>query len=614
MCGIIGYTGSSFLASKVVLDGLEKLEYRGYDSAGVAIIENGKITVKRDSGKLRHIRESLEKNLPTNQLAIGHTRWATHGRPTQNNAHPHKDNNSRIVLVHNGIIENFLQLRSDLKEKGHNFLSETDTEIIVHLLAENEKNEDNFKDAFFKTLSQLEGAWALSVIHVDYPDTVFIAKKNCPLLVGLTEDEGNFVSSDITAIIKYTRDVVYLEDFQAGMLTPNNLTIFDTKTKSQVNYKVEKVDWNPVMAEKGGYRHFMLKEIHEQPDVIRNTIGSNTDEESGKIFLPNINMSDDDLKNIKKIIVVACGTAFYAGLVGRYLIEKLARVTVEMDLASEFRYRDPVLDKDTLVVAVTQSGETADTLAAIVLAKEKGCKTMAIVNVQGSSIARTVDGNIFIHAGPEIGVASTKAYMAMLVAFELFAIYMANLREKIEVSFAKELIHELKILPQKIEEVLAKKESILKISQKYTKYTSMLFLGRDLNFPTALEGALKLKEISYIHAEGYAAGEMKHGPIALIDSECPVVAIVTASPTYEKVVSNVVEARSRDCRVLSIASEGDKNVYGFSDDVIKVPKVMDLLSPLLNVLPLQLFAYYVADLKGADVDQPRNLAKSVTVE
>ncbi|MCO4781053.1 MAG: glutamine--fructose-6-phosphate transaminase (isomerizing) [Candidatus Cloacimonetes bacterium] len=614
MCGIIGYTGQTYLASKIVLDGLERLEYRGYDSAGLAILTNGEISVKRDSGKLRNIREGLESGLPSNHLAIGHTRWATHGRPTQDNAHPHKDNNSRIVLVHNGIIENYLQLKSTLLEKGHKFLSDTDTEIIVHLLAENEKHEASFKDAFFKTLGQLEGAWALSVVHVDYPDTIFIAKKNCPLLIGLTEDEGNFVSSDITAIIKYTRDVVYLEDHQAGMLTPGNLDLFDTKTKTQINYNVERVDWNPVMAEKNGYRHFMLKEIHEQPDVIRNTIGTNTNEEDGSVYLPDINMSNDDLLGIRKIIVVACGTAFYAGLVGKYLVEKLARVSVEMDLASEFRYRDPVLDKDTLVIAVTQSGETADTLAAINLAKERGCKTMAIVNVQGSSIARAVDGNIFIHAGPEIGVASTKAYMAMLVAFELFALYLANLKSTIEVAVAKQLIHELKVIPQKIEEVLKDKEDILKIAQKYTQYKSMLFLGRDLNFPTALEGALKLKEISYIHAEGYAAGEMKHGPIALVDRECPVVAVVTDSPVYEKVVSNIVEARSRDCRVLSIASKGDKEVQGFSDDVIKVPKVMDLLSPLLNVLPLQLFAYYVADLKGADVDQPRNLAKSVTVE
>lgn len=614
MCGIIGYTGNKYLASKIVLDGLEKLEYRGYDSAGLATITDSKITVKRDSGKLRNIREGLEKDLPSNQLSIGHTRWATHGRPTQDNAHPHKDNNSRIVLVHNGIIENYLQLKSVLIEKGHKFLSDTDTEIIVHLLAENEKQEANFKDAFFKTLGQLEGAWALSVIHVDFPDTIFVAKKNCPLLIGLTENEGSFVSSDITAIIKYSRDVVYLEDHQAGMLTPDKLELFDVKTNSQIDYKVERVDWNPVMAEKNGYRHFMLKEIHEQPDVIRNTIGSNTNEEEGSVFLPNIKISDEELKGIRKIIIVACGTAFYAGLVGKYLIEKLARVSVEMDLASEFRYRDPVLDQDTLVVAVTQSGETADTLAAIKLAKEQGCKTMAIVNVQGSSIARTVDGNIFIHAGPEIGVASTKAYMAMLVAFELFALYLANLKATIDISLAKQLIHELKVIPQKIEEILKDKEDILKIAQKYTQYKSMLFLGRDLNFPTALEGALKLKEISYIHAEGYAAGEMKHGPIALVDRDCPVVAVVTDSPVYEKVVSNIIEARSRDCRVLSIASMGDQEVDGFSDDVIKIPKVMDILSPLLNVVPLQLFAYYVADLKGADVDQPRNLAKSVTVE
>ncbi|MCJ8345914.1 glutamine--fructose-6-phosphate transaminase (isomerizing), partial [bacterium] len=517
-----------------------------------------------------------EKALPENHLAIGHTRWATPGRPTQDNAHPHKDNQSRIVLVHNGIIENYIQLRADLKAKGHEFLSDTDTEIIVHLLAENEKNAKDFREAFFTTLDQLEGAWALSVIHVDYPDTIFVAKKNCPLLIGITENEGTFVSSDITAIIRYTRDVVYLDDHQVAIVTPNHLELFDTKTRSQVNFKVETVDWNPVMAEKGGYRHFMLKEIHEQPDVIRNTIGSNTDEENGQVFLPDINISDEQLKGIRKIIIVACGTAFYAGMVGKYLIEKLARISVEMDLASEFRYRNPVLDKDTLVIAVTQSGETADTLAAIMLAKERGCKTLAIVNVQGSSIARKVDGNIYIHAGPEIGVASTKAYMAMLVAFELLGIYLANLKGEIELSLAKQLIHELKVLPQKIEEVLADKEHILKIAQKYTKYTSMLFLGRDLNFPTALEGALKLKEISYIHAEGYAAGEMKHGPIALIDSECPVVAVVTDSPVYEKVVSNIIEARSRDCRVLSIASVGDHEVHGLSDDVIKVPKVLEL--------------------------------------
>jgi glutamine---fructose-6-phosphate transaminase (isomerizing) len=613
MCGIVGYTGDFKSASKLVLDGLELLEYRGYDSAGVAILNSTGLEVRRRMGKLRHIRSELEADLGENHLAIGHTRWATHGRPSEENAHPHADNAGRLVVVHNGIIENYLQLKDWLKSEGHIFTSDTDTEIIAHLIAHYE-NGDLFQ-AFLKALGDLEGAYALAVSHVDYPDQIFVACKHCPLIVGhMDEGVGSFVASDVLAMLRYCSQVVYLKDEQAGILSPSELKLFKIPGGEPLDFSLDRIEWNPVMAEKGGYRHFMLKEIHEQPDVIRNTIGSRADEEKGLVYLDEVNLSEEAISQCKRIQIVACGTAFYAGLVGKYLLEKLTRIPVHVELASEFRYREPICDEGSLVIAVSQSGETADTIAAADLAMRQGARTVGVINVRGSTLSRKVDGNLYICAGPEIGVASTKAYMAMLVAFELLALFIGGKKGVLAQDRLKSLIHKLRMIPQKLEVVLQSRDKIEALAHQFQDYKNFLYLGRDLNYPTALEGALKLKEISYIHAEGYAAGEMKHGPIALLDKDCPVVAIMTQDSVYSKVLSNVVEASSRDSRILAIASEGDEDVEKIVNDVFYVPRVDPLLSPLVNVVPLQLLAYYIADLKGADVDQPRNLAKSVTVE
>ncbi len=613
MCGIVGYTGSFSLASKLVLDGLEQLEYRGYDSAGVAIMGAGGLEVRRRMGKLRHVRSELEEGLGENHLAVGHTRWATHGRPSEENAHPHADNAGKLVVVHNGIIENYLQLKEWLKSEGHVFSSDTDTEIIAHLIAHYE-NGDLFQ-AFLKALGQLEGAYALAVCHVDHSDEIFVACKHCPLIVGhADEGQGSFIASDVLAMLRHSTQVVYLKDHQAGILSPGELKLFQIPGGEPVQYSYDRIDWNPVMAEKGGYRHFMLKEIHEQPDVIRNTIGSRADEEKGRVYLDEVNLSTEAIHQCQRIQIVACGTAYYAGLVGKYILEKLTRIPVQVELASEFRYREPICDQGSLVIAVSQSGETADTIAAVDLAKEQGARTIGVINVRGSTLARKVDGNLYICAGPEIGVASTKAYMAMLVAFELLALFMGGKKGVLDHKRLSALIHELRMIPQKLEAVLQSQEQIEQLAHQFQDYKNFLYLGRDLNYPTALEGALKLKEISYIHAEGYAAGEMKHGPIALLDKDCPVVAILTQDAVYAKVLSNVIEASSRDSRILAIANEGDENLEKVVNDIVYVPRVDPLLSPLVNVVPLQLLAYYIADLKGADVDQPRNLAKSVTVE
>jgi len=617
MCGIIGYTGQSYLASKIVLDGLEKLEYRGYDSAGLAVLQGDVIKVRRDSGKLRNIRPYLEEGVEKNTLAIGHTRWATHGKPTQENAHPHSSEDGKIVVVHNGIIENYLPLKKSLQRDGFEFKSETDTEIIVHLISHHLEalgSEATMFRAFENALKDLKGAYALAVISVNEPDTIYVARKNCPLLVGLTEDGGNFVASDVAPMLSYTRDVVFLEDEQYGIVRSSSFELFSLQTNEKIEHKVEKVEWNPVMAEKAGYKHFMMKEIHEQPDVIRNTLGSRINEEDGAVYLEEVNLDSSQLSKIRRIVITACGTAFYAGMVGKYLIERAARIPVECDLASEFRYRDPICDENTLVIAVSQSGETADTIAAIDLAKSKGAKTLGIINVKGSSLSRKVDGTLYIHAGPEIGVASTKAYMAMVVAFELLSLDFAQKLQTKTVEQVRKSITGLKHIAGQVEELLKQKEKIEKLAHAYMNYRNFLYLGRDLNFPTALEGALKLKEISYIHAEGYASGEMKHGPIALLDPDCPVVAILTKGSVYEKVVSNIQEARSRDCRVLAIGTEGDDHLLDHVDDLFLIQDVQEELIPMLAVVPLQLLAYYIADLKGADVDQPRNLAKSVTVE
>ncbi|MDD3001634.1 MAG: glutamine--fructose-6-phosphate transaminase (isomerizing) [Candidatus Riflebacteria bacterium] len=611
MCGIIGYVGNK-PANEVIFDGLTRLEYRGYDSAGIAVVDNGSIYVKKDIGKLRNIRKLLVDEFESlSTVGIGHTRWATHGRPSVFNAHPHGDCHQTLMVAHNGIIENFMHLRKQLISEGHKLVSETDSEVLAHLIEKNYNGD--LKLSLLNSVSVVEGAYAISVIHKDHPDKILCARKDAPLLIGLGSGE-NFVASDVTAILQYTRKVVYLENYEGAIITKDGVEFFNTKTGEPVEKQPVIVDWNPVAAEKGGFSHFMLKEIHEQPQVIRNTIGGRTSEEEGKIYLEELNLTGPDIYRAQRIVMVACGTAYYAGCVGKYLIEKLVKIPVECDLASEFRYRSPLVDQNTLVIAISQSGETADTLAAIKEAKTRGAKVLGVVNAKDSSMTREVDGLVYIHAGPEIGVASTKAYIAMLTALTLLALMLGKIRSVLTPEFVQEKIRELKILPQQIETVLQQKDRICEIASNFLDAKSFLFLGRGFNYPTALEGALKLKELSYIHAEGYAAGEMKHGPIALIDQDMPVMAILTDTDLYDKAISNIKEVQARSGRILAIVQEGDEDIYHLTDYVIEVPKVSNIFSPIIDVVPLQLFAYYVADLRGLDVDQPRNLAKSVTVE
>ena len=610
MCGIIGYIGSK-PANEVIFDGLTRLEYRGYDSAGIAVVDDKHIHVRKDIGKLRNIRKMLlDEFASTSTIGIGHTRWATHGRPSAFNAHPHGDCGSTLMVAHNGIIENFMKLRKQLTDSGHTFTSETDSEVLAHLIEACYKGD--LRQAVLEAVKSVEGAYAIAVIHRDHPDKILCMRKESPLIVGLGNGE-NFVASDVTAILQYTRRVVYLDNFEGAVVSRAGIEFFDLHGKTVEKTPVQ-IDWNPVAAEKGGFSHFMLKEIYEQPQVIRNTIGGRTSEEEGKIYLEELKLSGPDIYRAQRIVMVACGTAYYAACVGKYLIESLVRIPVECDLASEFRYRSPLVDANTLVIAISQSGETADTLAAVKEARKRGAKVLGIVNAKESSLTREVDGLVYIHAGPEIGVASTKAYIAMLTALTLLALMLGKIRSVLEPAYVQEKIRELKVLPQQIERVLEKHAQIRELAAQYLNARSFLFLGRGLNYPTALEGALKLKELSYIHAEGYAAGEMKHGPIALIDHEMPVMAIVTDSELYDKTISNLKEVQARSGRLLAIATEGDTEIRSLTDHVIEVPKVSDIFSPIINVVPLQLFAYYVADLRGLDVDQPRNLAKSVTVE
>lgn len=610
MCGIIGYIGSK-PANEVIFDGLTRLEYRGYDSAGIAVVDDHKIHVRKDIGKLRNIRKMLlDEFESTSTIGIGHTRWATHGRPSAFNAHPHGDCGSTLMVAHNGIIENFMKLRKKLTESGHTFTSETDSEVLAHLIEACYKGD--IRQAVLEAVKSVEGAYAIAVIHRDHPDKIICIRKESPLIVGMGNGE-NFVASDVTAILQYTRRVVYLDNLEGAVVTREGIEFFGLDGKVVEKTPVQ-IDWNPVAAEKGGFSHFMLKEIYEQPQVIRNTIGGRTSEEEGKIYLEELKLSGPDIYRAQRIVMVACGTAYYAACVGKYLIESLVKIPVECDLASEFRYRSPLVDSNTLVIAISQSGETADTLAAVKEARKRGAKVLGIVNAKESSLTREVDGLVYIHAGPEIGVASTKAYIAMLTALTLLALMLGKIRSVLDPAYVQEKIRELKVLPQQIERVLDKHEQIRELAAQYLDAKSFLFLGRGLNYPTALEGALKLKELSYIHAEGYAAGEMKHGPIALIDHEMPVMAIVTESELYDKTISNLKEVQARSGRLLAIATEGDLEIRSLTDHVIEVPRVSDIFSPIINVVPLQLFAYYVADLRGLDVDQPRNLAKSVTVE
>jgi glucosamine--fructose-6-phosphate aminotransferase (isomerizing) len=619
MCGIVGYVGNKQVVP-LIIDGLRKLEYRGYDSAGIAVVDDAKhMEMRRAEGKLRNLEECIRLNPLDGNYGIGHTRWATHGRPTEENAHPHRDCTGKIVVVHNGIIENYLKLKEDLRAKGHEFKTETDTEIVAHLVEEKLKSGASFEEAVRETVKKLQGIFALSIISADEPDTIIAVREGAPVVIGLGDGEF-FVASDIPPILQHTRDVFYLGEKEIAVLTKDSVRVTDFDG-NVVEPKQQRITWDPIMAEKGGFKHFMLKEIYEQPRAVRDTVRGRISLDTGKVYLDQMDISEDDFKNIHAVTIVACGTSWHAGIAGKYMIEQLARVPVEVDYASEFRYRNPVLDENTLLIVISQSGETADTIAAMREAKKYGCKALAVCNVQGSMIHREADGTILTHAGPEIGVASTKAFTAQMIALYLFALHLGQIRGKLDETQAKFHAQQLAELPLKIEHLLNDADSIEELSREFFRSQDFLYLGRGINFPVALEGALKLKEISYIHAEGYPAGEMKHGPNALIDEKLPVVVINTREEgnsaselRYEKTHSNIVEVKARDGIVVSVLTEGDEMSSRVSDHVIEIPESSDLLAPILSIVPLQLLAYHIAVRRGCDVDQPRNLAKSVTVE
>ncbi len=620
MCGIVGYVGNKQVVP-LIIDGLRKLEYRGYDSAGIAVVdENHNLSLRRAEGKLRNLEEVIRLNPLDGNYGIGHTRWATHGRPTEENAHPHRDCTGRIVVVHNGIIENYLTLKEALRAKGHDFKTETDTEIVAHLIEEIMKTDGlGFEEAVRKAVQQLKGIFALSIIFADEPDKIISVREGPPVVIGLGDGEF-FVASDIPAILQHTRDVFYLGEKEIAILTKDSVRVTDYDG-NVVEPKQQRITWDPIMAEKGGFKHFLLKEIYEQPRAVRDTVRGRVSLDTGKVYLDPMNIAEEDFRAVRSVKIAACGTSWHAGIAAKYMIEELARVPVEVDYASEFRYRNPVLDETDLMIVISQSGETADTIAAMREAKEAGCKVLAICNVQGSMITREADGTILTHAGPEISVASTKAFTSQIIALYIFALYLGELRGKLSEAQVIKHAQELIELPLKIEEILSDADSIEELSKDFFRSQDFLYLGRGINFPVALEGALKLKEISYIHAEGYPAGEMKHGPNALIDEKLPVVIINTREEgnlgselRYEKTHSNIVEVKARDGIIFSILTEGDKMSSVVSDHVVEIPQVSDLLAPILSVVPLQLLAYYIAVRRGCDVDQPRNLAKSVTVE
>ncbi|HEU4743381.1 MAG TPA: glutamine--fructose-6-phosphate transaminase (isomerizing) [Meiothermus sp.] len=604
MCGIVGYVGFRN-ATDVLLEGLRRLEYRGYDSAGVAVKVNGHLEVVKKAGKLSVLAETLETQHLSGSLGVGHTRWATHGAPTDPNAHPHTTEDGKLAVIHNGIIENYLPLKEGLLSRGHVFTSETDSEVLAHLIEE--KYRGNLEEAVRAALQEAYGAYGLVVAHQDNEE-IIVARTVSPLVIGIGENE-NFVASDVPALLPYTRRVIFLHDGDMAVITRNGVRVTDLQG-NPVEREVVEVDWSLEAAEKGGYPHYMLKEIYEQPWVLENTLGGRLHEEEAGVEL-GLRL---DPTAFDKVHIVACGTAYYAGWVGKYLLETLARIPVEVDVASEYRYRNPVVDDKTLAIAISQSGETIDTLEAVREAKRGGASTLGVINTKGSSITRETDDTLYIHAGPEIGVASTKAYTAMLGAMALIAVWMGRARGTLSEAEARSFLAELRKLPRLVEETLEMRPTIAHVAEKYHQAVDYLFLGRHIQAPTAYEGALKLKEISYIHAEAYPAGEMKHGPIALIDERLPVVVLATENPLYEKTVSNIQEVRARGGRVIAIATEGDHGVKKFAQDVLYVPKTHPLLAPVVSVVPLQLLAYETAVLLGRDVDQPRNLAKSVTVE
>jgi glucosamine--fructose-6-phosphate aminotransferase (isomerizing) len=618
MCGIVGYIGNR-KAVPIILDGLRRLEYRGYDSAGIAVLNgDNHLSVRRASGKLRNLEDAIRLNPMDGPYGIGHTRWATHGRPTEENAHPHRDCTGDIVVVHNGIVENYLQLKGQLQLEGHKFVTETDTEVIAHLVEK--YNEGNLEDAVRRAVRELRGVFALSVIASSDPNKIVAARLGPPVVIGLGDGEY-FVASDVPAILSHTRDMFFLGDGDIAVLTPDGVHLTDFNGRP-IKRQVTHILWDPIMAEKGGYKHFMLKEIFEQPRAVRDTVLGRVGQETGRVFLDEMDIPPKVFKEFKSLKIIACGTSWHAALAGKFMIEKLARIPVEVDYGSEFRYRDPIISSDMLTVVISQSGETADTLAALREAKQHGSKTLAICNVVGSMLTREASGTLMTHAGPEIGVASTKAFTSQLTALFILAMYLGQVRETLSAEQSGCLVQELVKLPGKLETVLSHEGIYDELVKKLFRATDFLFLGRGIHFPMALEGALKLKEISYIHAEGYPAGEMKHGPNALIDENLPVVVIATRDPLsddsrvkYEKTLSNIQEVKARNGIVIAVVCDQDAEEVGkVADYTISIPATTELLLPILEIVPLQLLAYHIAVRRGCDVDQPRNLAKSVTVE
>jgi glutamine---fructose-6-phosphate transaminase (isomerizing) len=610
MCGIVGYVGSK-TASPLLIEGLKRLEYRGYDSAGISTMNGKGLETRKAKGKISQLEAVMNGSPVRGTIGIAHTRWATHGQPNECNAHPHLDCHGKIAVVHNGIIENYGALRTMLKRQGHKFVSETDTEVLAHLIEAALGDGQQLEDAVIDALNLVEGTYGVAVISADDPDKIVCARKGSPLLIGVGDGEY-FVASDASAILAHTRQVVYLDDGEMGVVTRKGYEVLDLQAR-RVTKGVSRIDWDLDQIEKSGYDHFMLKEIFEQPQTIQETMRGRLVLEEGFSKLGGLNLSREELLSFDQIYITACGTSWHSGLIGEMYIEDLARIRAEVEYASEFRYRNPIVNDRTLCVVISQSGETADTLAAMREAKRRGAKTLGLVNVVGSTIAREDDGGIYLHAGPEIGVASTKAFTSQVIALALLTLKLGRLRN-LSVAAGREIAQAMEALPQQIQSILDRAPEIEKIAETFKDATNFLYLGRGYNFPVALEGALKLKEISYIHAEGYPAAEMKHGPIALIDSEMPVVFIAPHDSVFDKVVSNIQEVKARGGRVICITSQDEPVLKGKIDFEIRVPKTIDMLFPILTVIPLQLLAYYVAVKRGLDVDQPRNLAKSVTVE
>lgn len=608
MCGIVGYVGNR-KASNVIVDGLEKLEYRGYDSAGIAVNTGDSLTVKKKQGRLQVLADLLIKEPIEGNIAIGHTRWATHGKPSDENSHPHLNKKSSISIVHNGIIENYIEIKKELIKEGYEFLSDTDTEVVAHLL--DFYSEEDFFKTIQKVLKRVNGSYALGILNTEYPDTIFCARKDSPLVVGVGKNE-NFIASDVPALLKYTKDVYFLEDGEIGIIKQNSIEIYDID-KNKKDKEITTIEWSMEQATKAGYPFFMLKEIHEQPQGIRETINKRTDE-NHQIIFDDINLDIDELKRINNIYIVACGTAYNAGLQGKFALQKIAKIKADADIASEFRYSDPFMDENTLVILVSQSGETLDTLAALREAKKKGAKTLAITNVIGSSIAREADNVIYTWAGPEIAVASTKAYTTQVTVFYMLSLYIAKLTEVITDEKYNDILNKLKQVPEQVQEILEESDKIKSISEKIMNSEHGFYLGRGLDYSIATEASLKMKEVAYMHTEAFASGELKHGTIALIEDDIPVLAINTQARLFEKSVSNIKEVKARGAYVISVTQKGNDLIEEVSDEVIYIPECDDLIAGITAIVPLQLFAYYVSTLRGLDVDKPRNLAKSVTVE